>query len=99
MSSSTVVKTITVTGFDPDGEPKIRVMSDGSLSLMFEFMPPSWGEADQKSFEDFDKQLERALGVTVFWEDREFFRIAKPANDTVEKARVFLEGYRKRKGK
>ncbi len=47
-------------------------------------------------FEDFDKQLERAAGVDVDWEDRELFLIRKPALDTVDKVRRFVEGYRRR---
>jgi hypothetical protein len=27
--------------FDPEGEPEIRVMADGSLYVVFNFMPPS----------------------------------------------------------
>src|SRR5436309_11858472 len=82
MSPATVLRTIPVTGFDPDGEPEIRVMSDGTLFIVFNFMPPSFAENDEKGFVDFDKQLEKALGVPVHWEDREFFLIRNPANDT-----------------
>ena len=99
MSPATVLRKIPVTGFDPDGEPEIRVMSDGTLFIVFNFMPPSFAENDEKGFADFDKQLEKALGVPVHWEDREFFLIRNPANGTADKARVFLEGYRKAQGK
>ena len=95
LSPATVLRTIHVMGFDPDGEPEIRVMSDGTLFIVFNFMPPSFAEVDEKGFADFDKLLEKALGVPVHWEDREFFLIRNPANDTADKARVFLEGYRK----
>lgn len=70
-------------------------MSDGTLVIVFNFMPPSFAEDDEDGFADFDKQLEKALGVPVRWEDREFFLIRNPANDTADKARSFLEGYRK----
>ena len=101
MNEPTIVKTTSVTGFDADAEPQIHHMSDGSLQLMLEFMPPSF-IADEdaegvKSFDDFDKQLERAIGVPVLWEDRELFIIRKPQNDTAEKIKQFLEGYRKAK--
>ena len=99
MSPPTVLRKIPVVGFDPEGEPEIRVMSDGTLSIAFNFMPPSFAEDDEKGFADFDKQLEKSLGVSVQWEDREFFLIRNPANDTAEKARVFLEGYRKNQRK
>src|SRR5688500_2818274 len=72
MNEPTILKTTSVTGFDADAEPQIHHMSDGSLQLMLEFMPPSF-IADEdaegvKSFDDFDKQLERAIGVPVLWE-------------------------------
>ena len=38
------VDVIPLAGFDPDGEPEIRRMADGSLSVVFNFMPPSWSE-------------------------------------------------------
>lgn len=87
---------IALSGFDTEGEPTIRVMSDGSLQLLFEFMPPSYAEDENESakFEDFDVQLERSIGLPVLWEDREFFRIESPGADTVEKIREFVERYR-----
>lgn len=95
MTQSTVVESISVSGFDPDGEPEIRVMSDGTLIVVFNFMPPSFAEGDEVKFADFDKQLERAGGGPVLWEDREVFLIRSPQKDTSEKVKAFLEGYRK----
>jgi hypothetical protein len=69
-------------------------MSDGSLSVVFNFMPPSFAEDNEDEFADFDKQLEKAIGVPVLHEDREVFLVRKPANDTAERIRAFLEGYR-----
>jgi hypothetical protein len=97
VTQTSILKKISVSGFDPDGEPEIREMSDGTLVVMFNFMPPSFAEDKEEEFADFDKQLEKALGVPVEREDRELFLIRKPAKDTAEKARVFLEGYRDRK--
>lgn len=88
-----VIKTIPVSGFDPEGEPEIRQMSDGSLHVVFNFMPPSFAEDDESKFVDFDKQLEKAIGVPVLWDDREVFVIRKPARDTVGKIVRFLDGY------
>lgn len=92
----TVVKTIPVSGFDPDGEPEIRVMSDGALMVVFEFMPPSYAEDEEEKFADFEKQLQLAIGVPVSREDREFFLIRNPQDDTSEKIKSFLESYRKK---
>lgn len=91
-----VKQTIKLKGFDPDGEPVIRVMTDGSLLIVFNFMPPSFAPEGQGlgQFADFDKQLERAAGVPVVWDDREVFVIQQPKPDTVERVRTFIEGYR-----
>jgi hypothetical protein len=87
------VNVIPLTGFDPEGEPEVREMADGSLYLVFNFMPPSWAEDNPDPFDDFDKQLSAAIGLPVQWEDREFFRIDRPAKDTVERIRGFLAAY------
>jgi hypothetical protein len=99
VSQPTILRRIPVAGFDPDGEPEIRVMSDGTLLIVFNFMPPSFAENDEDEFSDFDKQLEKAIGVPVQWEDREFFLIRSPNNDTADRIRAFLEGYRKNQRK
>lgn len=89
------VAVIPLAGFDPDGEPEVRVMADGSLSVVFNFMPPSWAEDAPERFDDFDRQLAAAVGVPVEWEDREFFRVPHPAANTVERVREFLASYRR----
>jgi hypothetical protein len=89
------VEVIPLTGFDPLGEPQIRVMEDGSLVVVFNFMPPSWAEDDPDRFDDFDQQLGEAVGLPVEWEDRESFRIAQPGKDTIEQVRQFLTAYKR----
>jgi hypothetical protein len=90
-----IKETINLTGFDPNGEPVIRVMGDGSLLIVFNFMPPSFvpDDGEMGPFADFDKQLERAAGVPVVWDDREVFVIQKTRRDTVERLREFIENY------
>ena len=90
----TPTQIIPLTGFDSDGEPEIRLMPDGSLYLVFNFMPPTWAEAEPEPFDTFDKQLQAAIGVPVAWEDREFFLIRKPAPDTVERITKFLQTFK-----
>jgi len=89
---------IELTGFDPKGEPVIRIMTDGSLLIVFNFMPPSFvpdgQELELGPFADFDKQLERATGMPVVWDDREVFVIQQPKPDTVKRIRKFLDSYR-----
>lgn len=84
------VEVISLSGFDPDGEPEIRRMADGSLDLVFNFMPPSWADDMSELFDDFDQRLAAAIGVPVEWVDREFFHISRPAPDTVERVQAFL---------
>ncbi|NHZ96153.1 hypothetical protein [Massilia sp. CCM 8734] len=90
---SELVNTIELSGFDPDGEPEIRMMSDGSAELWFNFMPPSFVE-DPDAYGDFDRQLEAAIGVPVIWEDREVFLIAEPASDTIARLTDFIQNFR-----
>lgn len=83
-------------GFDPEGEPVIRVMSDGTLYLILAFMPPSDSYEDEHAqFDDenFFEELQRAVGVEVVWEDRERFYFPKPAADTMESIREFMGRY------
>ena len=75
-------------------------MNDGSIEVVFNFMPPSWVPEDQYTatdlgpFRDFDKRMEKALGVQVVWDDRERFVIRRPKEDTVEKVKQFLASVR-----
>ena len=92
----TILREITVNGFDPDGEPVIELWSDGKLIVHFEAMPPFFAEdnGSESDFEDFDVQMRVALGVDVRQEDREVFVIETPFDDTLEKAKTWLETYR-----
>jgi hypothetical protein len=87
------IETITLEEFDPEGEPEIRIMENGSLELMFNFMPPTWAEENPEAFDDFDMQLSEALDLEVLWEDRELFLIEETAEDTVERIKQFLAEY------
>jgi hypothetical protein len=69
------IEIIPLIGFDPEGDPEIRVMADGSWELVFNFMPPSWAEDEPERFDDFDglrptvghRQLATATGMGVEW--------------------------------
>lgn len=93
-----VFRTIPLSGFDSGGEPSIRVMSDDSLEVSFAFMPPSDAERGGPfglgEFAEFDQEMAAAIGVSVIWEDREFFLIEQPTADTLDRLRRFIEGYR-----
>jgi hypothetical protein len=89
------IELIPLSGFDPEGEPEIRVMADGSWELVFNFMPSSWAE-DPARFDDFDVQLAEATGMAVEWDDREVFRFPEPVADGgVDRLREFLVNYPK----
>jgi hypothetical protein len=86
---------LTVQGFDVDGEPEIR-QGDNGLEIMFNFMPPSNGQADgvqHPVFDRFDDVLSAALGVEVVRDDRELFIIPDPAPDTAGRAKAYLESF------
>jgi hypothetical protein len=93
-----VVRTIALPGFDSQGDPEIRVLADGTLYVVFNFMPPSDFEErdDMGPYQDFDAQMSAAAGVPVTWEDREFFRVDSPRSDTIDRLAVFISGYRSR---
>ena len=95
-----VVRTVRVGGFDPESQPSIREMSDGSVEVWFEFMPPSDVERQDTAglgeFAAFDREMAAAVGVPVVWEDREFFLIESAPPGTLERVQAFLEGYRHR---
>ena len=95
-SEPTIVEEISVSGFDPDGEPVIKKWSDGSIWIQFEAMPPFFTEEDgtEADFEHFENKIQEALGVPVSREDREVFVISSPEPDTAEKAKSWLEAYR-----
>jgi hypothetical protein len=87
---------ITVKGFDPAGEPTISVQADGSLQVMFNFMPPSYMENpdDLGCFSSFSSDMEAFIGVPVQWDDRETFVILEPQKDTIKKITKFLQTYK-----
>lgn len=92
-----VIQTIAITGFDSKGDPEIRVLNDGTLYVVFNFMPPSdFEDGEMGPYQDFDKQMSAATGVLVHWEDREFFRVDSPREDTISLLVSFVSGYRSR---
>ncbi|MFC0351972.1 hypothetical protein [Undibacterium danionis] len=86
---------IEVIGFDSEGEPSIGLQDDGSIHIMFNFMPPSYAHETiyARNFEDFEEQLTAAVDSKVNWEDRELFIIEKPNTDTQQKLIEFLSTY------
>jgi hypothetical protein len=86
-----------LSGFDPAGEPVVRRTAAGRLWLCMQLVPPSWVPDEKRTgrdglgaWADFDRQLARAIRVPVVWEDREWFRIDQPREDTVALIHQFL---------
>ena len=89
-----------INGFDPNGEPEVREMSDGSIFIMFNFMPPldeNGDEREEELWDNFDDYLEKKLGVNVFWEDRELFLIPNPKTETLNEIVVLLIDFKLKK--
>jgi hypothetical protein len=65
------IKSIPWSGFDPEGELEIRVLANGNLYVVFNFMPPlsALTENEDKqglgSYENFDKEVSEAIGLPV----------------------------------
>ncbi|MFO0976456.1 MAG: hypothetical protein U0996_08665 [Planctomycetaceae bacterium] len=93
----TLIDEIAVDGFDPDGEPLIKKWSDGTLWIHFEAMPPLFAELDgtENEFDAFELKIQDALSVAVQRDDREVFVIKQPKSDTAERAKAWLEAYRR----
>ncbi|MFZ6873784.1 hypothetical protein ACO0LF_17130 [Undibacterium sp. Di27W] len=91
-----IIQTIQVSGFYPEGAPEIHINKDNSIVLEFSFMPPSDVETDEEvaAYDNFDEQIEAAIGTSVIWEDRELFIIESPGKDTVELLSKFISGFR-----
>ena len=93
-----VIKQIELSGFEPKHDPLVRVLNDGSLSVVFRFMPPLWDhrvpEGELGPYAYFDYDMSKAIGADVAWVDREVFVIEQPESDTVDRLRQFLESYK-----
>jgi hypothetical protein len=95
-----IVNEVLVSGFDPDGEPVVRTMADGSLQIHFEAMPPFFAEdaGIEAEFDDFRAKIESATGCKVLQDDRELFIIQAPREDTALTLQKWLESYPKPNG-
>ena len=98
--SPSILSESKVSGFDPDGEPVIRSMSDGSLQIHFDAMPPYFAEdaGIEADFDNFRAKIEAAAGCVVLQDDRELFIIKSPNADTAETLKQWLETYPKPNG-
>ena len=99
-NDATIVTESTMSGFDEDGEPVIRSMSDGSLQIHFQAMPPFFAEdaGIGAQFDDFRARIEAVAGCPVDQDDRELFIIKSPGADTATKIKAWLENYTKPTG-
>jgi hypothetical protein len=102
-ASKTTQRSIKISGFDPLGEPEIRIKSNGLTELRFEFMPPSFvdpNDANEKLiFDTFHKRIESAVRANVEWDDREIFLIHSSADCVIDALVNYLSNYRSNKHK
>lgn len=97
-SDEDVRSTTAISGFDLGAEPIMREMRDGSLLLIFGFIPPLVTEQDSIKAQRFDinrfgVEIGDAVGVPLVWGDREVFVVQQPQSDTGERIRKFLANY------
>jgi hypothetical protein len=94
-SEDRLIEEIEITGFDPDGEPVIQRWADGAIVILFNAMPPFFAEdgGTEAEFENFETTIGFVLGVDVLRDDREVFVIQMPREDTIAKAKAWLENY------
>lgn len=89
-------KTVTLNGFDKNGEPELKIFEDGHIEVMFNFMPPLNGKIeveDEEFWDSFENILSTHLNVEVLRDDRELFIIPKPKKSTAKKLELYLESY------
>lgn len=91
MDELDVIESLPLDEFDPGA--RIDRMSDGSLQLRFDAMPPSWATR-ATPFDTFQTDLSRAIERSVEGLDRELFAVRDPGADTVERIRAFLVSLR-----
>ncbi|ELP35335.1 hypothetical protein [Rhodopirellula baltica] len=98
--NASVVTETPVVGFDTDAEPVIRAMSDGSVWIHFEAIPPFFADDLDAPFDTdrFLADLSDAAGATVVQDDREVFVVAQPTDQTTNSIKTFLESYPKDNG-
>lgn len=96
-----IIEAVALTGFDPDGDPALRIEASGRMWLVFNVMPPSWlADEDGNAADDlgpcerFGALLERATGVPVLWDDREVVCIEAPRADPPTRIQAFLSRFR-----
>jgi hypothetical protein len=100
MKTSTKAKnrSIKISGFDPLGEPEIRIKSNGLMELRFEFMRPSFVDPNDANatliFDTFHKRIESVVRANVEWDDREIFLIYSSADCVVDALVNYLTNYR-----
>ena len=90
-----VRRTTAVSGFDPDGEPVIYNMEDGTVRVVFYNLPPENHE-DLKPINlgEFSKEFVTKIGLGMSHDDRDIFHIPKPNDNTVTDVKAYLESYR-----
>lgn len=91
--ATSIAQTLSLKGFDPYGEPKIRIMANGSIYVAFSSMPPlnrQLRTVIMPEFDDFAAALQNAVNVTVEHQTHTCFFIPHPEKDTAQQLKYYL---------
>ncbi|WP_448702761.1 hypothetical protein ACFGVR_10445 [Mucilaginibacter sp. AW1-3] len=91
--ATTIMQILSLKGFDSNGEPKIRIMANGSIYVAFSAMPPLNKQRRpiiMPVFDDFTAALQKAVNVTVEHQNNNCFFIPHPEKDTAYQLKYYL---------
>jgi hypothetical protein len=88
--------TIVATGFDPDAEPLVRELDDGTSVVVFAAMPPVCAQQEPMrsrfDLDSFQAESRKAMGEGAKWDDREVLVVPRPASEVIDVLSDFLAG-------
>jgi hypothetical protein len=85
-------KTIPLAGFGAKSDAEIQVMDDDCLYVVLKTLPPSFKGYLGRA-KEFAWDMEQAIGVPVYWLDREVFLIESIDCRTIGRIKQFFERY------
>lgn len=94
---ATETESVELVGFDPGQEPVLRTMSDGTMEVRFNRLPPNAASGDGApigAYGEVDRDLAEAIGTEVEWPERRMLLIPNPADDTADRVKTFFETYK-----
>lgn len=84
----------TASGFDPDAEPVLRRMRDGSLRLVFCSLPPARHRLGSRfDLEHFGESVIGEAGPEIAWDDRDVFLLPYATEAQLRAVLRYVEAY------